>query len=346
MSRIILISLFGYAATVMGQFSFRGVAPEAYRGMIANLDVIDGYADFNLISDDQLLQETRIDNSGRFEFSGMALPTGGRFYRIRYRDPADCPEVCINFLRRHFVTFYAEAGDTIRIHDLALVDPQGPNATLNEVAFALDELNVERIKAKTVRAKMAIQSKRRALLLNYAGNNIVTDVFTIGQISPPDRPLDAMLALERRLDSDDRLAKSYLNTLRADIGALRVSAYRTEIWWLRTLLALTVIILISCAYGWWRTSQKLRSRLPTTSKVANSNRDVELSPKEEEVLVGISEGKSNKAIAASLFVSESTVKSHINSIYKKAGIGNRRQAMALAQKRRVSGGVVTNSTGV
>jgi len=60
---------------------------------------------------------------------------------------------------------------------------------------------------------------------------------------------------------------------------------------------------------------------------------VELSPKEEEILAGIVAGESNKAIAARLFVSEATVKSHINSIYKKAGIRNRKEAIALGRGR-------------
>jgi DNA-binding CsgD family transcriptional regulator len=52
-----------------------------------------------------------------------------------------------------------------------------------------------------------------------------------------------------------------------------------------------------------------------------------LSPREIEVLELINEGLSNKEIAEKLFVSLSTVKTHINNIYKVLEVKNRREAI-------------------
>jgi DNA-binding NarL/FixJ family response regulator len=58
-----------------------------------------------------------------------------------------------------------------------------------------------------------------------------------------------------------------------------------------------------------------------------------LSPREIEVLKLIASGKSNKEIAAQLFVSEGTVKSHVINIHHKLGVDDRTEAVVVAIKR-------------
>jgi LuxR family maltose regulon positive regulatory protein len=57
-----------------------------------------------------------------------------------------------------------------------------------------------------------------------------------------------------------------------------------------------------------------------------------LSERELEVLALIAAGKSNKEIAARLFVSTSTVKTHINNLYRKLGARSRTQAIGRARE--------------
>jgi two-component system, NarL family, response regulator LiaR len=66
----------------------------------------------------------------------------------------------------------------------------------------------------------------------------------------------------------------------------------------------------------------------------NDVRD-ELTLRESEVLRALAFGRSNKEIAAALFISEETVKTHIGRLFSKLGIENRAQAVAQALKRRV-----------
>jgi two-component system NarL family response regulator len=58
-----------------------------------------------------------------------------------------------------------------------------------------------------------------------------------------------------------------------------------------------------------------------------------LSPQEVEVLREIARGKSNKEVAGDLGLTESTVKSHVNSILSKLGAGDRTGAVTLAIQR-------------
>lgn len=58
-----------------------------------------------------------------------------------------------------------------------------------------------------------------------------------------------------------------------------------------------------------------------------------LSEREIEVLRLISRGKSNKEIAADLFVAESTIKTHVATIYEKLKVTDRTEAVVKAIRR-------------
>lgn len=60
-------------------------------------------------------------------------------------------------------------------------------------------------------------------------------------------------------------------------------------------------------------------------------------PQELKILAFIKEGKSNKEIASDLYIEVSTVKSHINKLYGKLNVKNRRQAIAAAEKPEFQG---------
>jgi two-component system NarL family response regulator len=59
----------------------------------------------------------------------------------------------------------------------------------------------------------------------------------------------------------------------------------------------------------------------------------ELTPREVEVLKRMAAGRANKEIASDLFVSESTIKTHINHIMAKLGCNDRTQTVTLALNR-------------
>ena len=57
-----------------------------------------------------------------------------------------------------------------------------------------------------------------------------------------------------------------------------------------------------------------------------------LTSREKEILILVAKGDTNSQISEKLFVREVTVKTHLNSIFRKLKVGNRVQAVLLAQQ--------------
>ncbi|MEP3440823.1 MAG: response regulator transcription factor [Sulfitobacter sp.] len=57
-----------------------------------------------------------------------------------------------------------------------------------------------------------------------------------------------------------------------------------------------------------------------------------LTPRELQVLKGLTEGKSNKEIARDLDITEPTIKLHVKTLYRKIGAANRTQAAMIARE--------------
>jgi DNA-binding NarL/FixJ family response regulator len=60
---------------------------------------------------------------------------------------------------------------------------------------------------------------------------------------------------------------------------------------------------------------------------------VKLSPRELEILRLVAEGQSNPEIAATLYLSLGTVKTHVRNILSKFGVGHRLQAAVFALRQ-------------
>jgi len=69
---------------------------------------------------------------------------------------------------------------------------------------------------------------------------------------------------------------------------------------------------------------------PGAAQASGSPGDGDLTPREAEVLRLIAAGASNREIARALFVSEATVKTHVNRIFAKTGSRDRAAAMRYA----------------
>jgi len=73
--------------------------------------------------------------------------------------------------------------------------------------------------------------------------------------------------------------------------------------------------------------------LPLAAKLAERVSGVELTQREVTVLRALASGQSNKAIARALFISETTVKAHVKSIFTKLNVLSRTEAIAVAVRR-------------
>ena len=71
----------------------------------------------------------------------------------------------------------------------------------------------------------------------------------------------------------------------------------------------------------------------SSKQICNSEIDSGLSAREIDVLHSINHGLSNTAIATDLYISVSTVKTHVSSILRKLDADNRVQAISIARER-------------
>ena len=79
-------------------------------------------------------------------------------------------------------------------------------------------------------------------------------------------------------------------------------------------------------YGW---SPRAAGRPPSATAPRDAGLDT-LTSRELEVLTLIGQGKTNGEIAAELFVSEGTVKTHINHVFTKLRLRDRAAAVVFA----------------
>jgi DNA-binding CsgD family transcriptional regulator len=111
-----------------------------------------------------------------------------------------------------------------------------------------------------------------------------------------------------------------------------ISTWNSELW--NSVIRLG---LIGVVYSWYRAyrGHSEPGALPDIDATAEAlGQKYGLSKREKEVLALLLAGKSNKGIETSLFLSSSTVRNHISSIYEKIGINSRGQLTGLVFKFR------------
>lgn len=99
--------------------------------------------------------------------------------------------------------------------------------------------------------------------------------------------------------------------------------------------------LLAIKAGEFWTSRKLVSMaIPSGPEflkdyMENSGQSYGLSNREKEILQAMALGLKNREIAEKLFISEVTVKSHVNRIFKKFGVDNRSRAIRFAAENKI-----------
>lgn len=110
---------------------------------------------------------------------------------------------------------------------------------------------------------------------------------------------------------------------------IRITPPFWSTWWFRALI---VLIFGGAVYTWhyWR-MKMLSIKMKTESEIERFFDKNSLSSREQEIARLILKGKSNRDIENALFISLSTVKSHVYKIYRKMGVKTRMELIHLLQ---------------
>ncbi|WP_298901437.1 response regulator transcription factor [uncultured Psychroserpens sp.] len=101
---------------------------------------------------------------------------------------------------------------------------------------------------------------------------------------------------------------------------------------LKIEIIIAIIAIVFFAIGVFINKKSLHKHNLVSKEIDHKKiKDLEISNREYEVLIGISEGLSNKEIGDKLFVSESTVKTHVSNLLSKLNAKRRTQALQIAK---------------
>ena len=84
-------------------------------------------------------------------------------------------------------------------------------------------------------------------------------------------------------------------------------------------------------------TEPVLERLRCTPGGTSSEKLAALTPRERQILERIAEGKTNKQIAAELYLSDKTIKNHVSALLAKLHLRRRAQAAAVVARHQLSG---------
>lgn len=99
---------------------------------------------------------------------------------------------------------------------------------------------------------------------------------------------------------------------------------------------LAIIAVVFFFIGVYLNKKSINNRKAVETEIDHQKiQDLEISHREYEVLQAISEGLSNKEIADKLFLSESTIKTHVSNLLEKLNAKRRTQAIQIAKEHQI-----------
>jgi DNA-binding CsgD family transcriptional regulator len=340
--KIIWLVVFFFVVTASkAQYKFSGyVDTESTKGAVY-LSAVDDYRKISGVFPEQILNKIYPDSTGYFSFSGDNLPSENKIYRIHVDT---CNEEDQN--TTHFtgqcpnskeVNFIANNSDTLMLPFSFDDEMFCRVVSKNEKANAflkIDSLKHDMIFAfGTYRseANRKINSKKWFSILQQYGeqlNEPLAELYSYSFFSDRAQPLHAyyMEDLKTNPYYDDLLKRlkdkypnsSYTEQYREELASDKylIATIKPDglPWWIYVLFAVIAFSIFGNFYLYGKL-KKMAGLIPAKEEL--------LSKQEKKVLELILENKSNKEIASDMFVSLSTVKSHINNLYKKLNVSSR-----------------------
>ncbi len=334
------------SVTTKAQYTFTGTIDNEQWQNTVYLSHIEDYRKTNNIYTEQIFHKTPTDSIGCFEFKGNELDTTNRIYRIHVDNCSDESQQ-----RNHFdghckdsksIVFIAKNTDSISFpfsFDQMFCNIKSSNPKTNAIVkidslredmkFAYGEFRSE--------ANRKLNDKKWFKTFQDFGRQLdepLAELYIYAFLSDRASPHYAYYLNDLKTNPyyDDllqRLIKSYPNSSYTKQYEAELSSDKFTVadenessfpWEYLVYAALALSLLANIVL--MMTLKRLRSKSSKDAK------DL-LTPQEQKIVQLMLQDKSNKDIADALFVSVSTVKTHINNIYKKLNVQSREEVKKL-----------------
>lgn len=295
-------------------------------------------------SPDFVIAESFIQPDGSFSIQTTSVPSDARFYRL-YLTKGNGSSVEFNTsTHRNYVHLLLDKKSHIeidaKVEDNTLVLNNLSGAVENNVIQYLDNELAERklqFAGDLTKAKRDfLQLDLEMFIRNFADTvpNTLLGLYALWHIE--EKNTDFIQNSKFYFDFEKRINKQFpltfyseaYSTLLNDLIGFRdmvceIPEVRAK-WKDKVLILLSALVLVLFVLVFYY-KQKLIQL--TTENSFSKHSFLSLTDKEKEILKLLAEGKTNKEIALELYVELSTVKTHINSIYKQLKLSNRKEAI-------------------
>ena len=330
------------------QYHFSGDLSRHYAGNSIYLSLIEDYRKINRIYIDQIVLKSVVDSTGHFEFRGNNLYAENRIYRIHLDN---CGELSS---ADHFlgtctdvssVVFIANNRDTLQFPQTfdteVLCDITSTNRNsglLLEIESLKEEMMLDFTQDQGPANQQLNLQKwfRKWQDFGRQSNEPLAELYIYEFLSDKRNPtynhyLKEVVSNPYYEDLEERLNTYYPSTsftsyYSAEFAADQELARLNNPQGARANNLLYILLIISVILNLllFRKWNKNRNR--------RNNAFAKLTPQEQRIVDHILRDLSNKEIADALFVSVSTIKTHINNLYKKLEVSDRDSIKALFRK--------------
>lgn len=334
---------------ISAQYSFSGTVSEENGGKVIYLSLVEDYRKSSRIYLDQIVKKATVDSTGFFQFKGNNLLNENRIYRIHLDDcldNADSNHYLGQCSSSESVLFVANNNDVVQFptsfENQALCTIQSTNP---KSSFLLE---VESLKEEMIfdftnyisETNKKLNSRKWFHTLQEFGKNTnepLVELYLFDFLSDRKNEtysfyLNDILKNDYYSNLLERLKNSYPNAIftqqyEAEIATdKQLATFKGQKSWSWKWTLLILFLISACLNAYLLITKRKNSKAKNKSLVEK------LTPQEQKIVAQILQDKSNKEIASSMFVSHSTIKTHINNLYKKLGVSTRGEILKLFKK--------------
>nr|WP_321355479.1 helix-turn-helix transcriptional regulator [uncultured Draconibacterium sp.] len=312
------------------------------------LALLNSPNDIFVASPDFIIAETFIKPDGSFEINTQSVPDDERFYRL-YLVQGD--NASVEFSASQNKNYFhlllnrqseIELSATTRNNSLEVTELSGSDDT--KAIFDFDEKFEEQsseLRGQLPKAQSTFLSQELETFIHRVvadAKNPYVGLYALYHIEDKEtdflRNSDFYFNFQKRLDDELPITpytENYSALLNELIGFREFVCEMPGVqpkWkdWLMIIEAVIILLLLVILIGFYKQLKKMRKR---ENDPENNLKPLYegLTLKQQEILSLLAAGKTNKEIAQELFVELSTVKTHINNIYRQLGVSTRKDAV-------------------